>query len=184
VADMAHTRQRTRHVLTTLLTGVMLLLSSAPALAHGEGDSTHSRVLIIDALTYLANRPPEYLDLVKDKVHDALDAPDKAGVDLSAVAAAQMALMADHMSGMTDMTQVRTLLQGSLLPLSGPVTGEQTGTTTMLDPLVGHTAWNASTEVFTAAIAVAMLLGLVLSYLWRPTESFSQLRRRLIEGEK
>jgi hypothetical protein len=173
----ARPRTPLRPAVTALLTGLILLLPAAPALAHGGGDSNQSRVLVLDALSYLANQPAGYEDSVTDKVGDALDAPDTQGVDLDKVAAAQQALKAG------DMDQVRTLLQASLLPLTAPVTGEDTGTTTMLDPLPGHTTGTASTAALAGLSVAALLLGLGLARRWRPVESLAQLRRRVIGGE-
>lgn len=161
-----------RRACTAVLTGLLLLLPAAPARAHGEGDSDQSRVLVLDALTYLANKPTGYMDEVTDKVGDALEAPDTAGVNLTKVKAAQRALKRN------DMMQVRSLLQASLAPMTGPVTGEDPGTTTMPDPLTVHTSWAGSATVLAGVSAAAVLAGLVLAWRWRPSLSVRQLRIR------
>lgn len=159
-----------RRACTAVLTGLLLLIPAAPALAHGGGDSDQSRVLVLDALTYLANKPTGYMDQVTDKVGDALEAPDTAGVNLTKVRAAQQALKSN------DMMRTRTLLQASLAPLTAPVTGEDPGTTTMPDPLTVHTSWAGSGTVFAAGSAAALLIGLILARRWRPTMPLRALR--------
>ena len=167
---------RLRRACTVLLAALVVLLPAAPALAHGEGDSEQSRVLVLDALTYLANKPAGYMDEVTDKVGDALEAPDTAGVNLAKVEAAQQAL--EH----NDMMQTRALLQASLAPMAGPVTGEDPGTTTMLDPLTVHSTWAGSEPALAALSLAAVLIGLVLARRWRPDISLRALRTHSHEG--
>ena len=167
---------RRRQACTALLTGLLVLLPGAPALAHGGGDSEQSRVLVLDALTYMANRPAGYMDAVTDKVGDALEAPDTTGVNLAKVESARQALERN------DMMQTRALLQASLAPMAGPVTGEDPGTTTMLDPLTVHTTWAGSEAVLAALSLGAALTGLVLARRWRPDVSLRALRTRSHEG--
>ena len=176
---MPTTRSTTRlaRACTALLIGLLVLLPAAPALAHGEGDSEQSRVLVLDALTYLANKPAGYMDEVTDKVGDALEAPDSTGVNLAKVQAAQQALKHN------DMMQTRTLLQASLAPMAGPVTGEDPGTTAMLDPLTVHTTWAGSEAVLAALSLGAVLIGLILARRWRPDSSLRTLRTQSHEGE-
>ena len=161
---------------TALVTGLLVLLPAGPALAHGDGDSEQSRVLVLDALTYLANKPAGYMDVATDKVADALAAPDKEGVDLSQVKAAQGAIENN------DMMQARALLQASLTPMTGPVTGEDPGTTKMLDPLTGHTAWNAYQVTLAALSGASLLIGILLARHWRPTRRLRALRAQFQEG--
>jgi hypothetical protein len=170
-------RRRTsrRLVLTALVAGLAVLLPAGSAVAH-EGDSDQSRVLVLDALAYLANKPDGYEDNVADKVNDALEAPDTEGVDLTKVDAAKQALDAG------DLATVRTQLQDSIEPLTGPVTGEETGTTTMLDPMAGHTDWGVAGVVLAVLSAAALLAGLLLGYRWRRRESLRDLRARITEG--
>lgn len=168
-------RAPSRMVLAALATGLLVLLPVAHALAHGD-EGEESRVLVIDALAYLANEPAGYEDHVADKVGDALEAPDTEGVDLTKLEAAQQALDAG------DMAAVRRLLQDSVQPLTGPVTGEETGTTTMLDPLSGHTNWGGSGAVLASLSAVAVLTGLLLGYRWRRRESLRDLRAQITGG--
>lgn len=150
-----------------------VLVPAAPAFAHGGGDSDQSRVLVVDALSYLANKPSDYMDMAIDKIGDALDAPDKSGVDLAKVAAAQKAMDAE------DMMQTRALLESSLKPQAAPVVGMDPGTTRMPDPMSGHTNWAGVGAVYAGLSGLVLLIGLVLAMRWRPGESIEQLRTRL-----
>lgn len=165
-----------RRLGTALVTGLIVLLPAGPALAHGDGDSEQSRVLVLDALSYLANRPANYMDMTTDKVADALAAPDKSGVDLAKVKAAQDALMNN------DMMQTRTLLQQSLSPLTGPVAGEDPGTTTVLDPLAVHPTWTGYEVTLAALSGASLLIGILLARHWRPTKRLRALRTQIQEG--
>lgn len=158
------------------VTGLLLLLPAAPAFAHGGGDSDQSRVLVLDALSYLANKPSGYMDEATDKIGDALEAPDAAGVDLTTLKAAQQALKSN------DMMRTRTLLQAALQPMSGAVTGEDPGTSSMPDPLTVHTGW-AGSGVVSAALAagVFVLAGLLLAWRWRPAVPLRALRAQATE---
>lgn len=166
-AEITTTARRT---CTIALVGLFLLLPAAPAVAHGDGDSAQSRVLVLDALTYLANRPAGYMEEATDKIGDALEAPDQSGVDLADVEAAQQALMSN------DMMRARSLLEHSLAPVTGPVTGVDPGTTRMPDPLSAPTTWDSATVLTALFAAVAVLTGLALALRWRPSASLGALR--------
>lgn len=170
--------QRLFRLAAAALTAVALLLPAAPAFAHGGGDSKEARVLVVDALAYLANKPDGYLDNVTDKIGDALEAPIPDGVDLAKVEQAKAALD----SG--DLVAVRTYLTESLEPITEPITGMETGTTAMPDPLAGHTTWNGASWTYTVLCVLAVLLGLALGFRWRPNESLRELRLRLSEEER
>lgn len=161
---------------TALITGVLVLGPATPAVAHGGGDSDQSRVLVLDALAYLANKPTGYMDDVNDKVGDALDAPDKSGVDLTRVAAAKQALAAGDMA---DMTRVRALLQAAVLPPTAPAVGQDTGTTVVADPMPGRTAWTGLNITLITLSGAALLIGLGLARRWRPARPLRVLRANL-----
>lgn len=170
-----HRSVRLRRGFAIAISVLALSAPAAPAFAHGEGDSAQSRVLVVDALSYLANRPSDYMDMAMDKIGDALEAPDRAGVDLAKVTAAQRAMDAG------DMMRTRALLEASLKPLTRPVVGMDTGTVSMPDPMSGHTDWSSVAAVYAGLSALLMLIGLVLAVRWRPRESIKQLRTRLNE---
>src|SRR5262249_58435891 len=97
-------------ILAALLVGVWLsTLAASPAVAHGGGDSDQASVLVLQAIGFIVNKPGD-MDDISDKVNDALNAPDKEGVDMAQVQAAKDALDKE------DMDQARDLLQQSLKP--------------------------------------------------------------------
>lgn len=169
-------RKRARRVAVGAAAAALTLLPAAPALAHGGGDAKESRVLVLDALSFLANRPAGYEDMVMDKVGDALDAPDKDGVDLAAVTKAQAALKAG------DLSATRTLLQSAVLPMDEPVTGEEPGTTAMLDPWDPSVSLGGLDGVLAALSAAALAGGVVLAVRSRPHDSIRVLNTRLSGG--
>lgn len=148
-----------------------LLLSASPAAAHGDGEAdVPARTLVLTALTYLANQPPGFMDVAYDKVGDALESEEADGVDLAEVEAAQTAMERD------DMMAARELLQASLAPLTGPVTGDGSGTTMLLDPMAGRTKWAWSGAVLAVVSAAAIITGAGLARRWRPTMTLRALR--------
>ncbi|MDP4014516.1 MAG: hypothetical protein U0990_07955 [Candidatus Nanopelagicales bacterium] len=152
-----------------------------PGGGEGESDehaeSGESRDLVIDALAHLANDRPGHFEAIAEKIEDALEAPDKSGVDLTKVAEAEEALEAG------DMVAVRALLQSSIAPITEPVVGDETGTTAMLDSLSGRTEWGGAAAALAALSAAAIVAGLLLAYRWRPRKSLEDLRESLTEGE-
>lgn len=169
--------RRGRRAAVAVVAAGLVLVPVAPALAHGEGDADESRVLVLDALTYLANRPAGYEDVVSDKIGDALEAPDQEGVVLADVESAQQAFE----SG--DLGTTRDLLQQSVQPVALPVTGEETGTTMMLDPLDPSPNLTGIDGVLAALSAAAVVGGVVLVVRGRPKESLSDLRSGMTGGE-
>lgn len=196
--------------ITVLLAGLLTSLPALPALAHGEEEGDPSRALVLQALAYLANQPDGYAEAVADKVADALEAPDKEGVDLAKVEAAKAALngygetsgdsgLVSDEIGETHtedviasegemepldtavLLEIRTLLQESVEPLTGPVTGSETGTTTMLDPMSGKTNWDGTSVVFAVLSVAAVLGGLLLARRWRSESSLRAIRAQLTE---
>ena len=166
--------QRPVSILAVLLAGMWLTtLTAAPALAHGEGESDQASVLVLQAIGFIVNKPGD-MDYINDKVNDALDAPQKDGVDMAQVRAAKQSLD----SG--DMDQARTLLQQSLK--SAPMeaaTGEETGTTIVHDGLStrGRLA-GGDWVLLVLSIAVAALAAL-FALRYRPSDSVRALRRQL-----
>lgn len=168
--------RRSTTILAALLIGVWLTtIAAAPALARDEGSSDQASVLVLQAIGLIANKPGG-MDDIGAKVDDALQAPNKEGVDMQQVQAAKDAL------DKGDMDQARTLLQQSLqggVPTQGAV-GEETGTTTVHDPLNtrGHLAGGDWVLLVLSVLAVA--LGSWLAVRFRPAESVRVLRRQLL----
>lgn len=159
--------------LTALASGLVLLLSAAPASAHGDGEEAiPARALVLTALTYLANQPPDFMEGAADKMSDALESEDTQGVDLDRVAAAQTALERN------DMMAARQLLQSSIEPLTSLATGDDAGTTVVLDPMAGHTDWKWSGVLLGALSVAAILVGTTLAWRLRPAMNLRALRAR------
>ena len=164
-----------RLLLLALAIAIAGLVAPPSAWGHGEGDSDQSLVLVRQAIAFLVNKPGDSAD-VEDKINDALEAPDKAGVNLTVVKQAMDALDAG------DMVKVRQLLQSSIgaRPYAGttdPVqigkvppalTGADTGTLAALDPLPGRGGLNGGDWVLLAISVVVGLVGVALSVRLRP----------------
>jgi hypothetical protein len=72
-------------ILAALLVGVWLTMTAAtPAMAHGGKDSDQASVLVLQAIGFIVNKSDDMED-ISDKVDDALNAPDKEGVDMAQV---------------------------------------------------------------------------------------------------
>jgi hypothetical protein len=162
-------------ILAALLVGVWLTtLAAAPALAHGEGESDQASVLVLQAIGFIANKPGD-MDDISDKVDDALNAPDKEGVDLTQVQSAKDALDNNNMD------QARTLLQQSLqsgAPMQG-AKGEETGTTTVHNSLNTRGRLAGADWVLLALSVLVVALGAWLAVRFRPPQSVRALRRQL-----
>lgn len=104
---------------------VLLSLPVSAALAHGgEKEPKDAVTLVRQAVAALQNGGN--IDLASDKVKDALEAEDKAGVNLKLVEEAQAALQGN------DLAKATALLQQSLTPAppaaaQGEGAGEQAG---------------------------------------------------------
>lgn len=163
-------------ILAALLVAVWLTtLVSTPAVAHGEGDSDQASVLVLQAIALIVNKPGG-MDDIQDKINDALEAPDKAGVDLAQVQAAKDALDNNNMD------QARTRLQQSLqagAPMQG-ATGEQTGTTTVHKALNTRGRLAGGDWVLLALSVLVLALGGWLAARFRPADSLRVLRRQLL----
>ena len=161
-------------ILVACVVWVWLAVLAAPPAAADEGDSDQAAVLVLQAIGIIVNTPG-HMDEINGKLDDALNAPDREGVDLRRVQAAMDALDKGSMD------QARTLLQQSL-QAGGPVksaTGEETGTSVVHDPFSprGHLA--GGDWVLLAMSVLATLLGSWLAVRYRPPQSVRVLRRQL-----
>ncbi len=168
----------------SLTVALLLIIATAvaprPAWAHGEGDSDKALVLVRQAIAYLVNTPPN-MDGATDKIGDAAEAEDKAGVQLPLVEQAKDAMEAGEM-GSVDVHKVRALLEQSIGAhvhtgptdpvaigqVPPPVTGAETGTLAAIDPMPGR---GGLTGGDWALLVISMLVGLgglALSILLRP----------------
>jgi hypothetical protein len=170
-------------IVAMLLAG---LIAPPIAGAHGEGESDESLVLVRQAIALLVNKPGDLM-AVQDKMNDCLEAPHKEGVNLTMVRQAMDMMPSEEMgSGMMmssgDMMQVRTLLEQSIgaRPIVGnedpvqigdvppPLTGEDTGTLVVLDPLPGRYGLTGGAWLAIVAAGLVVIVGGALSLRLRP----------------
>lgn len=144
----------------------LALLSAAPALAHGTGESVVARELVTQALGLIANRQTTMA--VEERIDDALKAPDQAGVDRRLVERAMGAL------NRGDVGTTRTLLERAVSaqpgspPTAAPVIGEGTGTTIVLDELSTRGDLHVGQWALLAGSLIVLVLGVVLTVHYRP----------------
>lgn len=163
-----------------LLTSVLLfgaLFSGSPAWAHGNDATMEGYLLVQQALGHLAHATAsEGVMPAMERIDDALKAKDQEGVNVTEVQQAKSALEAGHIK------QAQTLLQDSIsqaISQFKPATGEQTGTTIVLNPLPGRGSLTNTDWGFQVVSLLLILVGLTLSWLFRPPENIHELRRKL-----
>ena len=192
-----HPRRGARRV--GLLTAVALLAVLAlPSSAQANEEETEeANLLVLQSISLIANDNEP--DVIAERVADALEAPDKSGVDLAKV---QQALtLVEESATSSDsaekIAQARTLLVDAIdiraatgygeIPEPGEVgedtapyaTGAESGTTVVLDELNPARGVSDGGDAVLLAAGIAILLaGLYLSRRWRPHESIHELRRR------
>lgn len=169
---------------------VMVVVAPGVAVADEPGESDEAKVLVLQAIALVVNTPDDMM-AIEERIHDALEAPDKAGVDLTLVEQAAAALDGD------DMTKTRELLQSAIGagPYVGtgvpePVreasgepgrpafaSGAQTGTTVVLDSFEPSNRPDGGDIVLLVLSGAAILLGAFLSWRLRPADTVRQLRR-------
>lgn len=160
---------------------VALIAVAPPAFAHGEGESVEAYALVQQALAHLAHSTERasVMDAM-EKVDDALATEDQEGVNVAGVEQAQAALE----SG--DIEEARSLLQDSItdaISALAPAVGEETGTTVLSDVLPGRSGLAGVDIGFLIASIALLVVGAVLSWRFRPSESVSELRARLARPE-
>lgn len=158
---------------------LLVVLSAGPAQAD-EVESDQSVVLVEQAIALIANDAGD--ERVAERVRDALEAPEKEGVDLAVVTEA-LAVIEAPGENPAAAAQARTLLVDSIggtLP-SAPEEGRQavgieTGTSVVLDefsPPWGIT--DRGDAVLLGLSLVAILAGLYLAWRLRPPHTLRQL---------
>lgn len=179
-----------------------------PASAHTGEATTKASLLVRQAIALIVNTPRNEM-AIEDKIKDALDSNDTAGVTLDLVAQAQKTLA----SG--DLHATRTLLERSIgarphlspampvaigsTPAAQPATmpgtvidtpngpmqmavGDQTGSGVAEDPLSVSTDLSGRELGALIVSIVAIAGGVVLAIRFRPPISLRQLRARAVEG--
>lgn len=148
-------------------------LTSAPLASAREGDSPSEAYLLVQqALGHVVNDPAD-VGPVLEKIDAALAAPDQDGVSLAELQQAKAVLQAGNSA------QGRALLQESIsaaLSTLKPATGDETGTTVVLDPLPARTGLSGADWGVLTASMLAILTGLVLAYVFRPQPNVRELR--------
>lgn len=153
------------------------LAVALPASAHGEDETTQGYLLIQQALGHLAHdTSQDGVDLAMEKVKDALETDDQEGLDVPAVQRGMAALEAGHVD------RARALLQASIheaITKLPPATGNQTGTHAIAPELEGRPGLRVQDWALLAGSFVVLLLGVWLTFLFRPHDTTRELQVRL-----
>ena len=164
--------------MTLILLG--LAMAVPPASADEPGETDVGYLLVQQALGHLAHdTSAEGRELAMEKVTDALETNNQAGVDVPTLEKAMTALKADHVE------EARSLLQDSIaeaLHNRPSATGMDSGTTIVRPALEGRSGLATEDWGFLATALVALLLGAWLSLRFRPHDSIGALRARLADG--
>lgn len=146
---------------------------AAPVASSDEGNpSSEGYLLVQQALGHLVHDPAD-IGPALEKIDAALAAPDQDGVAVAELQQAQAALQAGNAA------EGRALLQGSIeaaLSTLKPATGDETGTTVVLDPLPSRGGLTGADGAVLTVSVLAVLTGLWLAYVFRPHESIRELR--------
>lgn len=163
----------------------LLVLTASPVARADEGEeSDQAKVLVLQATALAANEAG--VERVSEKIDDALAAPDQEGVDAAKVRQALSVITStgDNPSqgqARLAMTQAHRLLQESI-GVTGPpapnlATGDESGTTVVLDEFQPAKGISDGGDVALAVLALAALAaGLVLARRLRPEHSIRALQ--------
>jgi hypothetical protein len=172
---------------------LVLMLAVAPPASAEEPTSTEASELVQQSIALIANGASA--DRVSEQIEEALAAPDQEGVDLGKVRKALAVVQGPGGDVQASINQARQLLEQSVgaKPADGYgkqppigevsdeppiVTGAETGTTLILNPLRPAPGIRSSGDVVLFALSLAsIIIGLVLSRRFRPRDSIRQLRR-------
>ncbi len=156
------------------------VLAAPPASADEPGETDVGYLLVQQALGHLAHdTTAEGLEVVVEKVADALETEDQEGVDVPTLRQAMAALEGD------DVEEARSLLQDSIaeaLHNRPPAVGMDTGTTIVRTELEGRSGLAGEDWAFLAVSVGALLLGAWLTVRFRPHDSIRTLRTQLAGG--
>ena len=128
--------------------------------------------MVQQALGHLVHDPGD-VGPALEKIDAALAAPDQDGVSVAELQRAKAALQTGNVA------QGRALLQESItvaLSTLKPATGGETGTTVVVDPLPPRGGLTGADWGFLTVSMLAILTGLLLSYVFRPHENVRELR--------
>ena len=188
-----HSTRRRGGPAVCLGVGLLLLslLWSPGAWAHEGEETAKASESVRQAIAFIVN-DPDNMDMISDKVADALEAEDTSGCDLALVRQAQAALAND------DMMAARTLLEKSIgarsdltgtdvrpilqVPPGSPgvplAVGSETGTNVVTDEMPGRGALTGADITLLVLAGLLALAGVLLSVRLRPPDSVRSLRHR------
>ena len=179
-----------RILLAGIAVAVLTVPSAVPAAADGQEESDDARVLVLQAIALIVNSPDDEHE-IEERLEHAHEATHQEGVDLDLVEEAAAALHdGDHESA-------RELLQTSIGagPFVSPgvpepireahgepgdpafAVGAETGTTVVLDEYEPSSALDGGNVALLVLSAAAIVLGVVLAWLFRPVDTVRGLRR-------
>lgn len=183
--------------LALVIASLVLVAGSAQAAGGHEEESEVSAVLVLQAISLIANDGTA--EAVAEKLTDALEAPDQEGTDLGKVkqALALVEESAEGSAGTRDLSSARAIMVSAIearaatgygeMPEPGMVggdvspyaTGADTGTVEVLDGFTPARGIRDGGDVVLLGFAVlALVAGVVLSRRWRPKDSIRELRRQ------
>ena len=178
-------------VACAVLVGLLALLGSPAAFAHGGEETDQASEAVRQAIAYMINDPSN-MDAISDKIGDSLEAKDTTGVDLATVKRAQAAVEGNHMmrartllemaiGARSDMagTDMRPILQvprgSSTISLA---VGSETGTSAVTDQLPGRGPLTGADVLLLVLAGLFAIGGVLLSMRLRPPDSIRALRRQ------
>lgn len=181
-----------RSLFTTCAVLLTLLVAGTGAARAHEGEETAQAIESVRQGIALIVNEPDDMDMIADKVADALEAEDTTGVDLELVRDAKAALDLDQMmrarrlleraiGARSDLagTDVRPILHvppgESTVPLA---VGSETGTNVVTDELPGRGSLTGPDIALLGLAAGLAVAGVLLSVRFRPPDSVRELRRR------
>ena len=189
-------RARTGGRLAVVASAAFLIATLLPALAWADGEeSDRAPVLVTQAIALIVNEAGD--ERVAERIQDALDAPEREGVEVSDVQAA-LALIEQPGEDPAVNSQAEALLLGSIggrLAADGEesagadesggspryATGVQTGTTVILAAFIpARGVADLTGAVLVAGSLAAIVGGLVLSRRFRPPHRLRDLKRRTL----
>ncbi|MEP7056087.1 MAG: hypothetical protein ABI912_12670 [Actinomycetota bacterium] len=152
-------------------------MPASVAWAHGGGETEEGYLLVQQALGHLAHdTSASGIDLAMEKISDTLSTKDQEGVNVAEVEQAKAALES------ADVPRGRTLLQHSIseaISQLKPATGEETGTTVVLEPLRVRGSFAGGEWSVLVLSMLLLVVGVALAYRYRPRENMHELHRRL-----
>ena len=164
-----------RLALILLLTGGFLVGLAPRVSAHGGGDTSDKASDIVkQCIAFLVNEPD--MDMIEDKMHDALDAPDMTGVDMDDVTAAHAAFHAGDMDRAQAYLEASIGLQPHMSGIQAaavmqdvmPATGADPGNVVIDQPLDGVRSLSGGNLAAFVLSILAIVAGAALALRTRP----------------